>query len=129
LLSRLLTTVTTLTCGYSRRNRTTLDGRVERAGAIVSEGFPTKCRCCGFDFNLVYGPELARDYIEIHHIKSITQTDGVLNPATDLVPLCSNCHSMVHRKRGKIMPVEKIQAIMTRLSDLRPRLIACGVVS
>jgi 5-methylcytosine-specific restriction protein A len=81
-----------------------------RAEAIRIHGM--KCRCCGFDFNLVYGPEHARDYIEIHHIKSITQSDGIVNPATDLVPLCSNCHSMVHRKRGELMPIADLQAIM-----------------
>jgi 5-methylcytosine-specific restriction protein A len=83
-----------------------------RAEAIRIHG--TTCHCCEFDFNRVYGPELARDYIEIHHIKSITETDGIVNPATDLVPLCSNCHSMVHRKRGEIMPVEKLREIMTQ---------------
>jgi 5-methylcytosine-specific restriction protein A len=81
-----------------------------RAAAIRTHG--TKCRCCGFDLNLVYGPELARDFIEIHHIKSITETDGVVNPATDLVPLCSNCHNVVHRRRCEIMPGEELQAIM-----------------
>lgn len=81
-----------------------------RAAAIRIHG--TKCNCCRFDFNMAYGSELARDYIEIHHIKSITQTSGGVNPATDLVPLCSNCHSMVHRKSGEIMPVEQLREIM-----------------
>ena len=70
------------------------------------------CKCCGFDFNLVYGPELAREYIEVHHVTSITKTDGQVNPATDLVPLCSNCHSMVHRKRGEIIPVDQLQKLL-----------------
>lgn len=72
----------------------------------------TTCHCCGFNFDRVYGPTLARSYIEIHHIKSITESEGIVNPATDLVPLCSNCHSMVHRKRGEIMPVTELQEIM-----------------
>jgi predicted HNH restriction endonuclease len=51
-----------------------------------------KCRCCGFDFELVYESDLAGSYIEIHHIKSIIKTEGIVNPSTDLMPLCSNCH-------------------------------------
>lgn len=81
-----------------------------RANAIKIHG--TICKCCGFDFNAVYGPEFARDYIEIHHIKSLTETDGEVNPATDLVPLCSNCHSMVHRKLGQIVPVYELRSML-----------------
>jgi 5-methylcytosine-specific restriction protein A len=85
-----------------------------RAEAIHIHG--TTCCCCGFDFDRVYGPELARSYIEVHHIESITEAEGaVLNPATDLVPLCSNCHSMVHRRRGEIMPVTELQEIMRQV--------------
>lgn len=88
-----------------------------RAEAIRIHG--TKCKCCGFDFNKFYSEEHADFYIEVHHIKSITQTSGVVNPATDLVPLCSNCHSMVHRKPGEIMPVDQLREIM-RANGWRP---------
>jgi 5-methylcytosine-specific restriction protein A len=74
----------------------------------------TVCQCCGFNFNAVYGAELAHEYIEIHHKSSLAKTDGVVNPAIDLVPLCSNCHSMVHRKRDKIISVEELREIMRR---------------
>jgi predicted HNH restriction endonuclease len=70
---------------------------------------------CGFDFDDFYGSELAREYIEIHHTQSITAGARVPDPATDLIPLCSNCHSMVHRERGKILPVAALRArIMKR---------------
>jgi 5-methylcytosine-specific restriction protein A len=85
-----------------------------RAEAIRIHG--TKCHCCGFDFDLVYGPTLARSYIEIHHIKSITDTQGIVNPATDLVPICPNCHNMVHRRRGKIIPIPELQEIMGQVA-------------
>lgn len=56
------------------------------------------CECCGFDFEKAYG-EMGRDFIEVHHRKPISQTDGehAIDPKKDLVPLCSNCHSMIHR--------------------------------
>ena len=45
-----------------------------------------------------YG-EIGKEFIEIHHLNPISETDGEheVNPATDLIPLCSNCHSMIHR--------------------------------
>jgi 5-methylcytosine-specific restriction protein A len=53
-----------------------------RAKAIEIHG--TKCIVCGFDFNKFFGKKLARDYIEIHHIKSITEKEIPINPETDL---------------------------------------------
>lgn len=80
-----------------------------RARALAIHG--TKCVVCGFDFNEFYGPDLARDYIEVHHTRSIAEVDGdVVSPETDLVPLCSNCHSMAHRVRGRILSVSELKA-------------------
>lgn len=82
-----------------------------RAMAIKIHG--TKCKACGFDFNVMYGKDFAADYIEIHHTTSITEIgDRQLNPVTDLIPLCSNCHSMVHRRRDRIMPIHELKAII-----------------
>jgi 5-methylcytosine-specific restriction enzyme A len=81
--------------------------RKNRARALEIHG--TICIACGFDFNAVYGLELAQDFIEVHHTKSITKTDGVVDPENDLVPLCSNCHSMVHRRVGRIFSIEELK--------------------
>lgn len=71
------------------------------------------CKACGFDFNEYYGKDLANDYIEVHHVISITKIGNQsINPATDLVPLCSNCHSMVHRQRGQIMPINELKLLI-----------------
>ena len=72
----------------------------------------TKCMACGFNFDEVYGANHARGYIEIHHVRSITEVNGPVNPETDLVPLCSNCHSMAHRKKGEILTVEEIKRLL-----------------
>lgn len=87
-----------------------------RAEAIRIHG--TYCKCCGFNFNEVYGSELARDYIEVHHVKSITTSEGVVEPSTDLVPLCSNCHSMVHRRHGEILTVDELKIAMQRQKEM-----------
>ena len=60
------------------------------------------CACCGLDFEKAYG-NIGEGYIEIHHLYPISQYPGQhdVNPKEDLVPLCSNCHSMVHAKMPK----------------------------
>lgn len=78
-----------------------------RVKAIEMHG--TTCKACGFNFDDVYGGDHAAGYIEIHHIRSITELAGkTIVPETDLVPLCSNCHSMAHRKTGRILSIEEI---------------------
>ena len=57
------------------------------------------CRCfvCGFDFEKVYG-ERGKNYIEVHHLNPMANYDDEHSiTADDLRPLCSNCHSMIHR--------------------------------
>lgn len=84
-----------------------------RARALQIHG--TACAACGFDFNAFYGTDLARHYIEVHHRTSVTEVDGqIVDPAKDLVPLCSNCHSMVHRVRGKILDVQELKTIIEK---------------
>lgn len=81
-----------------------------RARAIQVHG--TICKACGFDFNRVYGEDLAKSYIEIHHVKSITEVNSPVNPDTDLVPLCSNCHSMAHKPNGRILTWQELAGIV-----------------
>ncbi|SVE06326.1 uncharacterized protein METZ01_LOCUS459180, partial [marine metagenome] len=35
-----------------------------------------------------------------------------LNPATDLIPVCPNCHSMLHRRQKVLLP-EGLKNIIT----------------
>lgn len=89
--------------------------RKNRAKAIEIHG--TSCKACGFNFNRVYGDDFARDYIQIHHVKSITEQEGIpVNPKTDLIPLCSNCHSMIHRKRNELISLEELTKRITKIS-------------
>ncbi len=75
------------------------------------------CKICGFDFQKEYG-EVGKGYIEVHHITPIGQlssADGYegTDPEIDLIPLCSNCHSMIHRRKEPYMP-EEIKAMLKR---------------
>lgn len=67
-----------------------------RAACLAVHGL--SCKACGFSFGQFYG-ELGMGYIEVHHIVPVSKMGPgyLVNPAKDLVPLCSNCHSVVHR--------------------------------
>lgn len=73
-----------------------------------------RCLACNTSFDELYGPEHARGYIEVHHTRSITQINGPVNPDTDLIPLCSNCHAMAHKVRGKILSLTELQALLRK---------------
>jgi predicted HNH restriction endonuclease len=57
------------------------------------------CAVCGFDFGEVYG-EIGNDYIHVHHIKPLSKIKKryKVNPTKDLVPVCPNCHAMLHKR-------------------------------
>lgn len=58
------------------------------------------CEICKTDFSQVYG-DLGKDFIEAHHIKPVSEMqDGDETSINDIVMLCSNCHSMVHRRKS-----------------------------
>ncbi|MDQ7069818.1 MAG: HNH endonuclease [Rhodobacterales bacterium] len=59
-----------------------------------------RCQCCKVDFSQTYG-EIGNGFIHIHHLTPISAKGGTgyeIDPVKDLIPLCPNCHAMVHRK-------------------------------
>src|SRR5574344_2729347 len=74
------------------------------------------CQCCGMDFEKWYG-KAGKNYIEVHHMNPIANTDGehALDPKDGLIPLCSNCHSMIHRGSDTDQPLtlEELKQIYT----------------
>ena len=84
--------------------------RINRAACIEVHG--TNCKICGFNFNSFFG-ELGDGFIHVHHIVPISEMGGsyILNPAKDLIPVCPNCHSMLHRKKPALLPEELIHIL------------------
>lgn len=69
------------------------------------------CEKCGFDFGVKYG-ERGVDFIEAHHIKPLaTRTKNEITKVEDIVLLCSNCHSIVHRKKPWLS-MDELEAIL-----------------
>lgn len=69
------------------------------------------CDVCGFRFADTYG-DVGAGFIEAHHIVPIRDLahDSIAR-VKDLVPVCSNCHSMLHRHRPWL-DIDQLKAIV-----------------
>lgn len=67
----------------------------------------TVCEVCGFDFGKAYGEEF-KDKIHVHHIVELSSIgeEYEVNPDTDLIPICPNCHLIAHSKVPAFTPDE-----------------------
>lgn len=57
------------------------------------------CKVCNIKFSEVYG-NIGNSFIHIHHVLPVSQLglNYIINPIKDLIPVCPNCHAMLHRK-------------------------------
>ncbi|RAS30676.1 MULTISPECIES: HNH endonuclease [unclassified Pseudomonas] len=82
-----------------------------RMQAIAIHGLD--CKGCGFDFEQAYG-EHAKGFIHVHHVVPISESGGekAVDPETDLVTLCANCHAVVHRKRDMTLSIDELKGMV-----------------
>lgn len=71
-----------------------------------------KCAVCNFDFQQIYG-EVGSGFIHVHHLLEISEIkkEYEINYKTDLIPICPNCHAMIH-KRKPAYTIEELKTIM-----------------
>jgi hypothetical protein len=69
------------------------------------------CCVCDFDFEKRFG-DIGRGFIEMHHTEPL-RTKAALSgtPVRSLVPVCSNCHRMLHRNRNHTMTIKALRKI------------------
>ena len=87
-----------------------------RKRAIERHG--VQCSVCDFNFERFYG-EIGIGFIEVHHTKPLSSLNDkiVVNPYTDLVPICSNCHRMIHRSRDKVLSIDELKNIIKKMKS------------
>lgn len=75
------------------------------------EKYGCMCQVCGMNFAKVYG-KLGTGFIHVHHIVSISTQKGKnhkIDPENSLIPVCPNCHAMLHK--GKLS-IEELRIIL-----------------
>lgn len=84
--------------------------RRNRAAALAIHGHG--CMACGLSMGDRYGAAAA-GLIEVHHTTPVSQlgSDYIIDPRTDLIPLCPNCHSVAHR-RSPPFTVEELRLLV-----------------
>ena len=77
--------------------------------------YGTACQICGFDFGAVYGEEFS-GRIEVHHRKPLYEIkeNYVVDPIKDLIPVCPNCHLVLHSKKDGVYSVEEIKKFLNK---------------
>lgn len=98
-----------------RTHRTYERNSQNRAKAIMYHG--NRCLGCEFSFDANYTAEHARGYIEVHHIHPLSEGSRVVNPYEDLIPLCANCHRMVHRARDGWLNLEELRELIAKAQE------------
>jgi 5-methylcytosine-specific restriction protein A len=75
------------------------------------EHFGVFCQVCDLDFYKTYG-ELGKQFIHVHHIIPLSKINKeyIINPITDMIPICPNCHYMIHRKK-EVLSVKELKDI------------------
>lgn len=80
------------------------NGKARRA-CLLHHGWA--CAICGMDFRATYGVE-ADGLIHVHHLKPLNEIgcSYEVDPISDLLPVCPNCHAVIHSGRGLRTPDE-----------------------
>jgi 5-methylcytosine-specific restriction protein A len=83
-----------------------------RAKCLAHHGY--KCAVCSFDFEEFYG-SIGQNFIHVHHKVPLSEVgrEYVLDPIEDLIPICPNCHAMIHRTR----PILTINQLKDHLAE------------
>ncbi len=84
--------------------------KINRDKAVKIHGY--NCCICNINFKETYG-EIGEGFIHIHHVNPLFSLDSevIIDPSTDLVPVCPNCHAIIHRQKGKVLSIEEMKLI------------------
>ncbi|WP_081280992.1 HNH endonuclease [Vibrio natriegens] len=74
--------------------------RSKPARKACIEHYGCTCLLCGYDFEANFG-NIGKGFIHVHHITPLEEIGESykVDPINDLIPLCPNCHAMVHRRK------------------------------
>ena len=84
-----------------------------RKKAIEFHGL--NCKVCDFNFLKSYG-EIGKQFIEVHHLTPLSEQGGIntIRIESDLTVLCSNCHSMIHRRSDKLLTIDELKKTLKK---------------
>lgn len=101
------------------RKQRTYDA-IERNGTarkICLNHYGYVCQACGLDFQKRFGSEFA-NIIDVHHLNPISKSSGsrMVDPLKDLIPLCPNCHRMIHKGTNEPLTLDELKQVLNQSS-------------
>lgn len=102
----------TYTEGQTKQVLVNIYERNSVARQVCINHYGAVCQVCGFDFEDTFG-NIGKGFIHVHHVVDLASIgeEYAVNPIKDLVPVCPNCHAMLHRQKPAY-GVEKMKAIL-----------------
>ena len=90
--------------------------RQARDRAIQIHGLD--CFVCAMNFESKYG-EIGIGFIHVHHLVPLHTIDNTyqVDPEKDLVPVCPNCHAMLHRSSNP-PTIEQLKGAMQKQKSI-----------
>lgn len=88
--------------------------RSPEARATCLHYYGYRCQGCGYKMSELYG-EVAERIIHVHHLKPVSKLPPgyEIDPINELVPLCPNCHTVVHARKQPLTIKQLKRALMT----------------
>ena len=76
------------------------------------EHYGCTCAACEVNLERIYGV-IGKGFIHVHHRTDLSLKRDVhkVDPIRDLIPLCPNCHAMVHKEKPA-MSIEKLRRLL-----------------
>lgn len=84
--------------------------RLNRKLCISHHG--STCKVCNFDFAKTYG-KIGEGFIHVHHVIPVSKlgADYMIDPVKDLIPVCPNCHYMLHQINPPML-VDELKSLL-----------------
>ena len=111
--------------GHVRSVKVDIYERSSIARGKCIEHHGSSCLICGLNFGDEYG-DLGEGFIHVHHLRPLhtIRKDYVVDYKNDLIPVCPNCHAMIHRiPNGENMSVEEIKSRLQKAKHTNSNLI------
>ncbi len=107
-----LTGESILSEGFVKTVELTIYERNATARMLCIKHYGPMCQACGLNYEERYGA-IGADLIHVHHVVplSIIREEYQVDPIHDLIPLCANCHHVVHRRNPPYTLAEIRKAI------------------
>jgi len=98
--------------GAKKQVRVNRYERDPRARAACIAHHQAVCKVCELDFQKRYRSR-GKGFIHVHHVRPLAlngEPDAV-DPIKDLVPVCPNCHAMLHRGE-RLLTIDELRGML-----------------